>query len=246
MKLFVPKDPPPNFHETTTIPGERWLMRNPDTRKRPRDYWSVHRDYLAECFNNWCGYAIMRMGKCTVDHYLSCVNNRTRAYQWENYRYVCNSINSSKKKLDTEVLDPFEIEHDWFIVQIPSFLLIIDKVPAEQQQRAERTVNSLNLSKGFAAYRHAFYRDFLQGNASIKTLRSYAPLLAAALDVLLHDMEKTIPFAHDADFQSFLQGETMLTGLHPAKQHLIREMLPPADPPARIPLRKSRSGSKRK
>jgi hypothetical protein len=246
MKYFTLKDPPPNFHQTTIVYGERWLANNSDPKKRPRDYWSIHRDYLAECFNNLCGYTIMRMGKCTFDHYLSCDNHRSRAYQWDNYRYVCNSVNSSKKRRDTEVLDPFEIEHNWFAVLIPSFQLVVtDHVPTEQKQRAELTVTVLNLSKGFAAYRRQFYKDFLNGNASVKTLQAYAPLIADAVVGELQQIASGLPFQNDPLFEQFLQGEIMLTALSPQIQQIMRQMLPPADPPARQPLQKRRAGQSR-
>ncbi|WP_228019853.1 hypothetical protein [Sphaerospermopsis sp. LEGE 08334] len=49
-----------------------------------------------------------------LEHFLSCENHRHLAYEWTNYRFVSGWVNSSKGTLDNQVLDPFEVEDDWF------------------------------------------------------------------------------------------------------------------------------------
>jgi len=45
----------------------------------------------------------------TVDHFVSCNEDRQQAYEWSNYRYVEGWFNSSKsKRLSSQLLDPFD------------------------------------------------------------------------------------------------------------------------------------------
>jgi hypothetical protein len=61
----------------------------------------------------------------TVDHYLCCKNYRHLAYEWSDYRFAFSWINSSKGTLDSQVLDPFEVEDGWFEIVLPSLELIL-------------------------------------------------------------------------------------------------------------------------
>jgi hypothetical protein len=48
MMRFNPPPEPPEFDKKARQPGNTWLAKNPDTKKRPRDYWSPFKSHLAD------------------------------------------------------------------------------------------------------------------------------------------------------------------------------------------------------
>lgn len=82
----------------------------------------------------------------TVDHFLSHDNYRSLAYEWSNLRFASAWINSTKGTLDDQVLDPFVLKEDWFEILLPSLQLVLtDKVPLQQRQKAQFTLERLRL-----------------------------------------------------------------------------------------------------
>lgn len=119
-----------------------------------------------------------------VDHYLSCGNHPKRAYEWRNYRYASAWINCSKGTEDEKVLDPLEVQDDWFQVLLPSLQLVLtDRIPAEQRQRAQYTLERLHLrdDERVIRQRRAWYSEFESGGISLNELERVAPLIARAV-----------------------------------------------------------------
>jgi hypothetical protein len=56
---------------------------------------------------------------------LSKHNYPELAYEWSNYRHAIGRVNGCKGNLDDLVLDPFEVEDDWFAIQIPDLQLVL-------------------------------------------------------------------------------------------------------------------------
>ena len=109
MIRFEPVDEPADFQEKARAPGAAWLAANPDA-KRPKDYWTPFKGALARGFRDLCAYSAMYEPVGTVDHFMSCHEDRSKAYEWENYRYCAAWINSSKGNTPAaKLLDPFEI-----------------------------------------------------------------------------------------------------------------------------------------
>jgi hypothetical protein len=165
MLRFNPPAEPENFDIKVRQPGNNWLVKNTD-KKRPRDYWSNFKPDLADGFGNICGYSTMYEPVGTVDHFLSCEKHRHLAYEWSNYCFASGWINSSKGTLDNQILDPFEVENDWFEILLPSLQLIVtDKVPINELQKAEFTLEKLHLrdDERVLRQRQAWYQMYLDG-----------------------------------------------------------------------------------
>lgn len=174
---------PAEFDLRTRQPGAVWLSQN--LTERPIDLWSLFLPDLAHAFGNRCGYRAMWDADGTVDHYLSCKIHRSLAYEWSNYRFASASVNSSKKNLDDNVLDPFEVSDDWFEVILPSLQLVLtEQVPADIREKARFTLERLQLRNGHKVRRaRRLYYDFYKaGDMSIATLRILAPQLARAVE----------------------------------------------------------------
>lgn len=184
MLKFNPPPEPLDFEAQTRQPGNNWLAKNTDTKKRPKDLWSKFKPDLADGFGNLCAYTAMYEPVGTVDHYLCCQNYRYLAYEWSNYRFASGWINSSKGTLDDQVLDPFLVEDDWFEILLPSLQLVLtDAVPPEEKSRAEFTLQRLHLQddERVIRQRQQWYQLYLDGEITLTGLEKKAPLIARAI-----------------------------------------------------------------
>ncbi len=179
-------DPPPEpeyFDEKVRTPGQRWLVTHLDDRRLP-DYWKYCREDLAKGFYDLCGYLAVYLPYGTVDHYISINTNRNLAYEWSNYRYVTGSINSTKQTLDQDVLDPFEVQNDWFEVLLPSCELVMtDAIPESRQECADYTLKKLHLGRSEKAIRlrRKYYEMYKDEKITLEGLDELAPLIARAI-----------------------------------------------------------------
>ncbi len=184
MIRFHPAPEPDDFDARCRQPGRSWLQVNPPP-KRPRDYWSRFKPHLGDAFAQLCAYSCLYEPVGTVDHYLSCQEHRDRAYEWSNYRFASQWINSSKQAADREILDPFEVGDDWFEILLPSLQLVLtESVPWEDRARAEHTLRRLHLQDDERVIRQRaeWYRMYREGEISLEGLRRKAPLLARAVE----------------------------------------------------------------
>lgn len=190
MIQVTPPPEPPDFDQKVRQPGRAWLVKHLNARgklpkgKRPPDKWSKFRDELADGFYNRCGYSAMLDYAGTIDHYWCCENRPALAYEWSNYRYVSNWINSSKGILDDQVLDPFEVQDGWFEILLPSMQLVLtDAVPPEKRVRAEFTLKRLGLQddERVVRLRYMWYQMYLRNELSLVGLEKVAPLIARAV-----------------------------------------------------------------
>jgi len=171
---------------STSQRGNDWLARNPNAKKRPPDYWRKFSFKLGEGFQFLCGYMTLWTTDGTVDHFVSIDEDRSRAYDWDNYRYVAGWVNSSKQHVvSTEILDPYEVEEGWFEILLPTLELVVtSKVPPEKRARAEQTLKSLPIGRDERAIkrRGVYYDGYLKKEFDLALLRKQAPLLAAAIE----------------------------------------------------------------
>ncbi len=182
MIPVAPVPEPAGFHERVRLPGSAWIAENPGA-PRPRDLWSPFRAVLAEGFAHRCGYTAMFEPVGTVDHFRSYRSDPALAYEWSNYRYASQWINSSKRA--REVLDPYEVGEGWFEILLPSLQLVVtEKVPPEHRARALRTLTDLPLAhdERVLKQRRHWYKMYEDGRLSLEGLRDVAPLIAAAED----------------------------------------------------------------
>lgn len=181
----VAKVPRPSGYASINTGGDAWLRANP-TAKRPKDLWSPFLPELAEGFAHLCGYAAMLDPTGgTVDHYLSWKNRPDLAYDWSNFRFASNLMNSSKRTADATVLDPYLVQSGWFEIILPSLQMrVADKVPAAFKALAEFTLKRLKLGDGekVIRWRRHYYARYETGQLTLEGLRVFAPLVADAAE----------------------------------------------------------------
>ncbi len=77
MIRFEPVPEPTRFDREVRLPGEAWLAANPEP-VRPKDFWTPFKGALADGFRNLCAYSAMYEPVGTVDHFVSCHEDRSR------------------------------------------------------------------------------------------------------------------------------------------------------------------------
>ncbi len=174
---------PAGFDAKVRQPGNAWLRANPRAR-RPKAFWTPFKCFLADGFRDLCGYSAMYEPVGTVDHFVSYRSDPSQTYEWSNYRFAAQWINSCKQTLDSKVLDPFEVEDGWFEIILPSLQLVItDKVPAAMRERAQTTLKKLHLrdDERVIRQRRSWYTQYQEGKLSLQGLDERAPLIARAV-----------------------------------------------------------------
>lgn len=189
IRVASPIAEPAAFDAECRKKGRKWLTGQSVAPARPKDYWSVFRMDLREGFVRRCGYLAMFMHDGTVDHFVSwdtCkVANPGLAYEWSNFRFIDPALNSKKRTRDDQVLDPFEVQDDWFEVEIPSFVLrLTGQIPAELRDKAMFTVDHLDLQQGrkAVALRWEWYEQYRSGKLTLAGLHQNAPLVARVVE----------------------------------------------------------------
>ena len=176
---------PADFDRKARVPGNVWLAAHPGNG-RPRDFWTPFKGRLAQGFRNLCAYSAMYEPVGTVDHFTSCHEDRSQAYEWGNYRYCAAWINSSKGNAPAgNLLDPFNVEDGWFELHLPSLQLrVSDSIPKEYRERAEYALTRLHLrdDERIMRQRSEWYRMYRCGELTREGLEKKAPLIAAAID----------------------------------------------------------------
>jgi hypothetical protein len=190
MIRFEPVPKPKDFSERAEQPGESWLSTHPEA-KRPWDYWTPFKGQLADGFRYLCAYSAMYEPVRTVDHFVSWNEDRSKAYDWSNYRFASGWINSSKQDLaSSDIFDPFEVENGWFRILLPSLQLAVsDTIPPERRERAEFVLTRLNLrdDERVIRQRREWYRMYQDKELSLEGLRKKAPLIAEAVEAKLSE-----------------------------------------------------------
>lgn len=184
MIPVIATDEPENFDQDWRTKGLAWLSDNPDAA-RPRDLWSPFRLQLADAFKNRCGFGAMWISSGTVDHFLSCNEDRELAYEWSNYRFVEGWINSSKnKKKAADVLDPFEVGEGWFEIVLSSLQMVVSQsIPEQYRVLAEKTLSTLPLRDDERILRtRRMWLEMYEQGMPMALLKDRAPLIATAVE----------------------------------------------------------------
>jgi hypothetical protein len=189
IRVTSPIPEPLRFNEDCREKGSAWLATQPGWPDRPRDFWSPFRADLRRGFHLRCGYYAMWIHDGQVDHFVSwatckMTNQVDLAYEWTNMRFCDGALNSRKKTLDGQVLDPFEVEDDWFEVELPTLILRPVNVPAERLASAKLTLERLELDTGSRSLelRWEWYEEHRSGRLDLDGLQLHAPLVAAAVE----------------------------------------------------------------
>jgi hypothetical protein len=124
-----PQPEPADFDGLVRQPGKAFLKEVPSPTSKQwtgRSYWRKVVATLHDVYGGICAYSCHWIphdtGGKTVEHFRPKSLYPQEAYEWSNYRLVCATLNGRKGDYEG-VLDPFEIEDGWFVLDFPSMLV---------------------------------------------------------------------------------------------------------------------------
>ncbi len=175
-----PQPEPVNFDASVRQPGLKALAEH---RERLPTYWRKCLDDLHTAYRGICAYACIYIDKATgarsVEHFIAKSSDRQLAYEWSNYRLACSLVNSRKGAFD-DVLDPFEIDDGWFVLEFSALQVVPNpRLDSSLKKRAQDTIDRLGLdTKECRDARAEYFDDYIKGHIDLYYLERKSPFVA--------------------------------------------------------------------
>lgn len=180
----LPQPEYPGFDVAVRQPGAAFLASCPaptSEQFRRKNFWSRAAAQLHAAYSGVCAYTAMYLPQQgSVDHFLPKTTHPDLAYEWSNFRLASGRVNSSKGNL-TDILDPFEVQNEWFFMVIPACLLKPNPdLDAQVRSRIAGAINSLRLNQddSYVQERCNILMDYARGDVSMNFLERRYPFLA--------------------------------------------------------------------
>ena len=144
---------PNDFSKKVRNPGQLFLTLKPNPSNKDwknREYWRKALPDLYSAYQGVCAYCSewipYNTGVSTVDHFEPKGIAPNLAYEWKNFRLSSLRLNSKKGDYQ-DVLDPFALQQDTFILDFPSLIVKPNPILSdEQKNRAIGTIHRLGLN----------------------------------------------------------------------------------------------------
>ena len=143
----------------------------------------MHNSYKGICAYS-CHWIPYDTGADTVEHFFPKDTYPQRAYEWSNYRLVCSTLNG-RKGIREDILDPFQIQNGWFVIDFPSLLVKPSKeIDEAMNLNVKVTINSLGLNDEDTCLksRERYIKDYCQERITFEYLCDDAPFIALELE----------------------------------------------------------------
>jgi hypothetical protein len=190
MIRVTPKSEPSDFNTQVRVPGVEFLLTcpNPTTKQwASRSYWrrilkKLHSDFSGICSYS-CHWIPYDTGADTVEHFKPKNLHPRDAYEWANYRLVCQTLNS-RKRIDENIVDPFVVTNGWFVIEFPSLIVkpgegLNSTIRAQVVHTCKKL--KLNDEETCILARFEWVREFCAENVNFAHLEKRAPFLAMEL-----------------------------------------------------------------
>jgi len=189
IKLIL-ADEPPEFDAIVRQPAyeECKKLNIALDAKKPRGvdlppYWTRMSKQIHKIYKGVCAYQGMRFayysGASTTDHFIAKSKAKTvkLAYEWTNYRL--SSLGANRVKNTRIVLDPCQIEDDWFFLNLTTGEISESKnVDKKLQRRIAQTITFLKLNdEELCEDRRVRWEQFLNREIAIKILENDYPIV---------------------------------------------------------------------
>ena len=184
-----PQPEPQDFSERVREPGAAFLNKipHPTTKQwEGKEHWRRVLPDMRKSYNDICAYSAHRISRVTgghsIDHFVPRVSQPDLAYEWSNFRYASSKLNA--RKGTHIILDPFQLEPDWFVLDFDSFLVKPNlNLTPEQKAAVQNTIDVLKLNddEGCVELRQECVRWLRTGEISFTHLQRIAPFIAYEL-----------------------------------------------------------------
>lgn len=145
-------------------------------------YWRACMTDLHRAYGGVCAYVGVFfervMGGGSVDHFIAKSANAGLAYEWDNYRLACSTMNSRKRDYN-DVLDPFLLAPDLFRLQLSTGHIYPNPtLDAAPMRIVEETIGRLGLDDPQCREMRArWYQDYLEHQLPADYLKKKAPFI---------------------------------------------------------------------
>ena len=149
-------------------------------------YWREVLPELLTGYGRICSYLCLYIpsgtGAPSVDHMVAKSTRWDQVYEWRNYRLACSLMNA-RKGVIASVLDPFEIEHGWFALELVDFHVVPGEgTPDDMVADVQGTIERLRLNDLICREARAEYAEsYWDGQIRIDYLTRHAPFVAREL-----------------------------------------------------------------
>jgi hypothetical protein len=178
----------PAFNLQVREPGATFLVScpNPTSEQfRKKNFWNRAAKELHAAYSGICAYTAMYLSdQGSVDHFVPKTINPALAYEWSNFRLASGRVNNSKGS-QTNLLDPFAINNEWFEMDVPSCLMKAGaSVPNAIRVQVNTTINSLRLNADdyYVQERCNILIEYAKREISFGFLKRRYPFLAKEVD----------------------------------------------------------------
>ena len=149
-------------------------------------YWTAMEEEMHRAYHGLCAYSALYIEPATggrsIDHFVPRTADWRLVYEWSNYRLACALVNS-KKREQTNILDPFQVQEGWFALEFVGYQVIVgDGSGPSAREQAEATIHALGLNRRpFCEQRGAYAQSYLDGSdgrTDFAMLEKLAPFVA--------------------------------------------------------------------
>lgn len=185
----VKEQPEPDaFSQKVRKPGAAFLQKtvHPIKDWKNKEYWRYALRDLYQAYAGICAYSSHWIqydaGAVTVDHFIPKSVAPRLAYDWRNYRLASRMMNIRKGNY-RDVLDPFKLKPNWFILEFPSLLIKPNpSLSLSQKEKVIATIRRLKLNHNETCVqaRQHWLQSFCKG-CPFEFLKQHAPFIALEL-----------------------------------------------------------------
>lgn len=188
MIRVAPMPEYPGFDADVRQPGGAFLATCPQPNSeqfKKKAFWGRAAKNLWAAYNGICAYTAMYLpDQGSVDHFHPKTSFPELAYEWSNFRLASGRVNNSKGNT-THILDPFQIEDDWFHMDIPA-CLIKANATLQNPKKGEvtQTINSLRLNQddNYVQERCSILIEYAREEITLGFLQRRYPFLAKEVE----------------------------------------------------------------
>lgn len=183
-----PQDEPPGFNDAVRAKGRAHLQANPVEPKVPasywegKEYWRTVLPELATAYSRVCAYSAFRVprvaGWHSVEHFRPKSLYPELAYEWANFRFVCQRMNGRKRDCE-DVLDPFTLPSNTFDLIVETGKILVHReCPSALRLAAQQTIERLKLNDADCRQdRQEHYELCVKGNWFVDELERQSPFV---------------------------------------------------------------------
>ncbi|MDZ4752430.1 MAG: hypothetical protein SGI87_12500 [Flavobacteriales bacterium] len=188
MIVISQQPEPESFDDVVRKKGLKFLRDNePPYNWTYHAYWRDSLPDLCRAYRSICAYCCHwipnEQGSASVDHFIPKSITPDLAYEWANFRLASSKMNAKKRDY-TDVVDPFEIQADTFILLFPAMLVKPNpRFSGAEKKSLWDTIKRLDLNadESLVKARLRWVLDYCDGHISFAYLQGKAPFIAAEI-----------------------------------------------------------------